>query len=176
MSGLTELAGRILTREELLRRWGRPRGECLVFTNGVFDLLHPGHAAYLAEARALGDALVVGVNSDSSARRLMKGPDRPLVPARDRALLVASLRSVDAVTLFDEDTPRELVALLLPDILVKGGDYTPDTVVGREEVEGAGGRVRILPFLPGYSSTELIRRIRESPSLPPAPDGGPPPP
>jgi len=151
---------KILTQDELLARQGRPRTSRLVFTNGVFDLLHPGHVSYLAEARALGDLLVVAVNGDASARRLSKGPDRPLVPALDRGYLLAALECVDIVTFFDEDTPRELIARLLPDILVKGGDYTPEGVAGGQEVAAAGGVVRILPFLPGYSTTELVRRIR----------------
>jgi len=151
---------KILTQDELLARQGRPRTSRLVFTNGVFDLLHPGHVSYLAEARALGDLLVVAVNTDASARRLSKGPDRPLVSATDRGYLLAALECVDLVTFFDEDTPRELIARLLPDTLVKGGDYTPEEVAGGEEVAAAGGIVRILPFLAGYSTTDLVRRIR----------------
>ncbi len=154
-------AARILARDELLRRFGRPREGRLVFTNGCFDLLHPGHVAYLQRARALGDALVVGVNTDASVRRLEKGADRPLVAEDDRALVVAALASVDAVTLFDEDTPRELVAALLPDVLVKGGDYAPEEIAGREVVEAAGGEVRVIPFVEGYSTSELVERIRE---------------
>ena len=152
---------KILERSALLERHGRPREGTLVFTNGCFDLLHPGHVAYLHAAQALGDALVVGVNTDDSVRRLDKGEDRPLRGQDDRALVLAALESVDAVCLFDEDTPRELVAALLPDVLVKGGDYAVEEVVGREEVEAAGGRVEIIPFVEGYSTTELIRRIRE---------------
>ena len=142
---------------------GRPRARELVFTNGCFDLLHPGHATYLAAARALGDALVVAVNTDASARRLDKGPGRPLVPEDDRAFMVASLESVDAVCLFDDDTPASLIEALLPDILVKGGDYTLDRVVGRDAVEGAGGRVEVIPFVEGYSTSGLLRRMRELP-------------
>jgi rfaE bifunctional protein nucleotidyltransferase chain/domain len=151
---------KILTQDELIVRQGRPRESRLVFTNGVFDLLHPGHVSYLAQARALGDLLVVAVNTDTSARRLSKGPDRPLVSAADRGFLLAALECVDLVTFFDEDTPRDLIARLLPDVLVKGGDYTPDGVAGAQEVAAAGGLVRILPFLPGYSTTDLVRRIR----------------
>lgn len=150
---------KILSREELVRRYGRPRTGRLVFTNGCFDLLHRGHVEYLYEARALGDALVVGINSDDSVRRL-KGPGRPLVPVEDRALLVAGLGCVDAVTIFEEDTPRELIAELLPDVLVKGADYTLDQVVGREEVEAAGGEVVLIRLREGYSTTALLRRIR----------------
>lgn len=149
---------KVLERAALLARYGRPRDFSVVFTNGCFDLLHPGHVELLHAARALGDALVVGVNTDASVRRL-KGRSRPLVEARARALVLAGLASVDAVTLFGEDTPRELVAALLPDVLVKGGDYAPQEVVGREEVEAAGGRVEIIPLVEGYSTTSVIQRI-----------------
>lgn len=143
---------------ELLRRFGRPRDRAVVFTNGCFDLLHAGHVASLVAARALGDALVVGLNSDASVRRL-KGPGRPIVPEADRACLLAALACVDAVIVFDDDTPRALIAALLPDVLVKGGDYEVSEVVGREEVEAAGGRVVLVPTLPGRSTTGLIERI-----------------
>ena len=154
------LADKVLSRSELLERYGRPRATTLVFTNGCFDLMHPGHVHYLAAARALGDALVVAVNTDDSVRRLGKGVGRPLVLEGDRALMLAALSSVDAVCLFAEDTPRELLSGLLPDVLVKGGDYAPHLVVGRDEVEAAGGRVELIPFVEGYSTTELVRRIR----------------
>lgn len=150
---------KIVSRADLLARWGRPRSGRLVLTNGCFDLLHPGHVRYLDEARRLGDALVVAVNTDRSVRAL-KGPGRPLLPQDARAVVLAGLAAVDVVTLFDEDTPRELIAQLLPDVLVKGGDYALDGVVGRAEVEAAGGAVRVLPFLPGYSTTDLLRRLR----------------
>lgn len=152
---------KILARSKLLRRCGRPRAQRLVFTNGCFDLLHPGHVQYLEAARAMGDLLVVALNTDRSVRAL-KGPERPLVEERARARVVAALGAVDWVTLFDEDTPRELIAALSPDVLVKGGNYRPDGVVGRTDVEAAGGRVEILPFLEGYSSTDLVQRIREA--------------
>jgi D-beta-D-heptose 7-phosphate kinase/D-beta-D-heptose 1-phosphate adenosyltransferase len=152
---------KIFTREALLSRFGRPREGRLVFTNGCFEMLHRGHVAYLIEARALGDTLVVGVNTDGSARRLAKGADRPLVDEADRAYVLAALSCVDAVCLFDEDTPRSLIADLVPDILVKGGDYDLSEVVGRDEVEAAGGRVVLIPFVEGYSTTELINRIRK---------------
>ena len=161
MSAPLSTGAKILARSELLSRFGRPRAERLVFTNGCFDLLHPGHVQHFEAARALGDLLVVALNTDRSVRAL-KGRERPLVGERARARVVASLGAVDWVTLFDEDTPRELIAALLPDVLVKGGDYRPDGVVGRTEVEAAGGRVEILPFLEGFSSTELVRRIREA--------------
>jgi D-beta-D-heptose 7-phosphate kinase/D-beta-D-heptose 1-phosphate adenosyltransferase len=151
---------KILSREELMARYGRPRDRAIVFTNGCFDLLHRGHVEYLHAARELGAALVLGLNTDASVRRL-KGPSRPLVPEDDRAIVIASLAAVDAVTLFDEETPHDLIAELLPDFLVKGGDYRPEEVVGREEVEAAGGRVVILPFLAGRSTTGLVQLIEE---------------
>lgn len=152
---------KLLGPEELVERFGRPRSGELVFTNGVFDLLHRGHAVYLSRARSLGDALVVGVNTDASARRLGKGPGRPLNQETDRALLVAALECVDAVCLFDEDTPAALIEALVPDVLVKGGDYTLDGVVGRQVVEAAGGRVELIEFVQGYSTTDLVRRIQQ---------------
>jgi D-beta-D-heptose 7-phosphate kinase/D-beta-D-heptose 1-phosphate adenosyltransferase len=158
-AGARNPAGKILSREELLRRYGRPRSTRLVFTNGCFDLLHRGHAEYLNGARALGDALVVALNSDDSVTRL-KGPGRPVMREADRGYLIAALEAVDAVTFFREDTPRSLIASLLPDVLVKGGDYTPEDVVGGSEVEAAGGRVVILPFVGGRSTTDLLRRVR----------------
>ena len=132
----------------------------LVFTNGCFDILHMGHASLLHRARQLGDRLVVGVNSDDSARRL-KGEGRPLQTEGDRAYLLASLRSVDAVTVFDEDTPLQLIELLLPDVLVKGADYRPEEVVGRDAVLSAGGRVELLPLVEDRSTTNLIREIED---------------
>lgn len=152
---------KVLTREALVERFGRPRQRRVVFTNGCFDILHRGHVEYLFAARALGDALVVGLNADASVRRL-KGPERPLVREDDRAVVLAGLACVDAVTLFGEDTPAELIAALEPDVLVKGGDYSPDQVVGRHTVEAIGGRVVIIPFLEGRSTTTLVQRIRET--------------
>lgn len=157
---MSDAASRVLDRAALLARYGRPRSGIVVFTNGVFDLLHRGHVDYLERARALGDALVVAVNDDASARRLGKGPDRPLNRGADRAYVVAGLACVDAVCLFGEDTPRELVADLLPDVLVKGGDYRVEDVAGREEVEAVGGRVELIPFVTGYSTTSLVEKIR----------------
>jgi D-beta-D-heptose 7-phosphate kinase/D-beta-D-heptose 1-phosphate adenosyltransferase len=151
---------KVLSREEFLERYQRPRNFGLVFTNGCFDILHRGHVEYLHQAAALGDTLVIGVNTDASVERL-KGPGRPVVPQEDRALVLAALESVEAVTLFHEDTPRELLLELLPDVLVKGGDYSPDEVVGREEVEEAGGRVEIIPFIRGRSTTKLINQIQD---------------
>ena len=153
---------KVLARGELIRRFGRPREGRLVFTNGCFDLLHRGHVTYLEAARALGDALVVGVNTDASVRRLGKDGDRPLLGQDDRAYVLAALGCVDAVTLFDEDTPLALISELLPDVLVKGGDYAPDQVVGRDVVEEAGGRLELIPFVEGYSTTALLKRMRGS--------------
>jgi D-beta-D-heptose 7-phosphate kinase/D-beta-D-heptose 1-phosphate adenosyltransferase len=136
-----------------------PRPAVLCFTNGCFDLIHPGHVKYLEDARALGDFLVVGLNGDASVARL-KGPGRPLQDEAARAAVLLGLRSVDAVVRFDEDTPLELIRALQPDVLVKGGDYTPETVVGREVVEARGGRLALVPFLPGHSTSRIEARIR----------------
>jgi rfaE bifunctional protein nucleotidyltransferase chain/domain len=153
-------AQKVLSTERLLEAFGRPRTGTVVFTNGVFDLLHRGHVEYLYAARALGDALVVGLNTDASVRRLGKGDDRPLNGEDDRALVLAGLGCVDAVTLFEDDTPRALIAALLPDVLVKGGDYTVDTIVGADEVRAAGGRVQVIPLVPGRSTTRILQRAR----------------
>lgn len=155
----------ILTIEEAILRFSREKrnGRRVVFTNGCFDLLHPGHLGSLEQARALGDALIVGLNSDASVRQL-KGAGRPVLPERERAEILAALECVDAVVLFDEPTPREVIARLLPDVLVKGGDWPGDQIVGREEVESAGGRVVSIPVVPGYSTTEILRKIREGAS------------
>ena len=154
-------ASKVLSRSELVRTFGPGRSRSVVFTNGCFELLHAGHVNYLDRARSLGDALVVGVNTDASARRLEKGTGRPIVTEADRALLVAALESVDAVCLFDEDTPLELIGDLVPDVLVKGSDYTLEMVAGRHVVEAAGGRVELIPLVAGRSTTELLRRARE---------------
>jgi len=155
---------KILTLEQMLRERERLRatGARLVFTNGVFDLLHVGHVRYLAQARLLGDALVVAINNDRAVREL-KGPGRPIFDQAERAEIIAALRSVDYVTIFDEASPRSLIAKLLPDVLVKGGDYQLDQIHGREEVEAAGGKVISLPFVEGASTTTLIERIRLHP-------------
>jgi rfaE bifunctional protein nucleotidyltransferase chain/domain len=153
-------SSKVMSRSQVVARFGPKRTGRLVFTNGCFELLHVGHITYLDRARALGDALVVGVNSDASARRLGKGTGRPIVDEADRALLVASLESVDAVCIFDEDTPEGLIAEIAPDVLVKGADWTRENVVGRESVEATGGRVEIIPLLPDRSTTELLRRAR----------------
>ena len=152
---------KILSPEQMLRERKRLRtaGKRLVFTNGVFDLLHVGHVRYLAQARALGDALVVAINSDRTVREL-KGPDRPVFDESERAEILAALRVVDYVTVFDDVSPRSLIAELLPDVLVKGGDYGLDQIHGREEVEAGGGKVISLPFVEGSSTTTLIERMR----------------
>ena len=136
----------------------RAAGERVVFTNGCFDLLHVGHVAYLAEARALGERLVVGLNDDASVRRL-KGPTRPLQTAPDRARILAALRSVDLVVAFAHDTPLALINALRPDVLVKGGDYAPEQIVGAAEVTGWGGEVRQLSFVAGKSTSDIVRRM-----------------
>jgi rfaE bifunctional protein nucleotidyltransferase chain/domain len=152
----------ILTLEEAILRFGREKrnGRRIVFTNGCFDLLHPGHIRSLELARELGDALIIGLNSDASVRQL-KGEGRPVIAERERAEILAALESVDAVVIFDDLTPREVITRLLPDILVKGGDWPGDQIVGREEVEAAGGRVVSVAFVPGYSTTAILRKIRE---------------
>ena len=151
---------KILTPEQMLRERQRLRdvGRRLVFTNGVFDLLHVGHVRYLAQARALGDALLVAINSDRTVREL-KGPDRPIFNQAERAEILAALRFVDYITVFDDISPRSLIAELLPDVLVKGGDYQLDQIHGREEVEAAGGNVISLPFVEGASTTDIIKKM-----------------
>ena len=161
MTSRGPLERKLLAIDALLARHGRPRDGHLVFTNGCFDILHRGHVECLAAARALGDMLVVGINTDASVARL-KGPHRPYVPLEDRAALLAALTSVDVITPFDSDTPRALIAALLPDVLVKGGDYALEEMVGREEVRAAGGEVVLVPYLPGWSTTDLVRRIRRA--------------
>jgi D-glycero-beta-D-manno-heptose 1-phosphate adenylyltransferase len=153
---------KILSPEKMLgeRQRLRSAGGRLVFTNGVFDLLHVGHVRYLAQARALGDTLLVAINSDRTVREL-KGPGRPIFNQVERAEIIAALRHVDYVTIFDDISPRRLIATLLPDVLVKGGDYQLDEIHGREEVEAAGGRVVSLPFVAGASTTSLISRMKK---------------
>lgn len=152
--------GRVLDRKSLKSERDRLRreGRRVVFTNGCFDLLHPGHVRYLAQARALGDALIVALNSDRSVR-VLKGEARPILNEGERAEVIAALEVVDLVTIFDEETPRELIADLLPDVLVKGGDWAVDQIVGREEVEAAGGKVISLPYVEGSSTSDIIERI-----------------
>ncbi len=156
------MGDKIINGDELRRvRAGlREEGRRLVFTNGCFDILHVGHVRYLQRARALGDALLVAINSDRSVRAL-KGEGRPVMSEAERAEMLAALACVDFVTVFEEDSPRRLIAELLPDVLVKGGDYALDEIHGREEVEAAGGRVLALPFVEGASTTNIIERIRK---------------
>jgi rfaE bifunctional protein nucleotidyltransferase chain/domain len=152
--------GQILDRASLLKERQRLRleGRRVVFTNGCFDLSHPGHIRYLAQARSLGDALIVALNSDASVGKL-KGDARPILKQQERAEVMAALACVDYVTVFEEETPRQLIAALLPDVLVKGGDWSVETIVGRQEVEAAGGVVESLAFIEGVSTTEIIQRI-----------------
>lgn len=138
----------------------RAEGSRVVFTNGCFDLLHPGHVRYLRQARDLGDVLIVGLNSDRAVREL-KGSSRPILNEAERAEVMGSLRSVDYVIVFDDVSPRDLIAAVLPDILVKGADWAIDEIIGRAEVEAAGGEVKTLPFVPGVSTSEIIDRIRK---------------
>jgi rfaE bifunctional protein nucleotidyltransferase chain/domain len=159
MSEAVDPAARVLSRADACLLFGRPRNDTVVFTNGCFDILHRGHVEYLHLARSLGDRLIVGLNTDGSVRRL-KGAGRPIVGQDDRAYVLAGLAAIDAVTLFDEDTPAALIEALLPDVLVKGGDYTPDRVVGRDCVEQAGGRVVIIPFVTGRSTSGIVHNIR----------------
>lgn len=137
----------------------RAAGKRIVFTNGVFDILHAGHVTYLEAARALGDVLVVGLNTDASVRRL-KGPERPINVEDDRAWVLSALRAVDYVVLFDDDTPLEVIRALMPDVLVKGGDYTRETIVGADDVEAHGGTVCTIPLVEGRSTTAIINRAR----------------
>ena len=155
---------RILLRDDAvaLVQTLRQQGRVVVFTNGVFDILHPGHARYLEEARRQGDVLVVGVNSDASVKRLDKGADRPLNPEHERAEMLAALRVVDAVVVFDEDTPLEIVTDLQPDVLVKGADWAPDAIVGRDIVEARGGKVVRIALTPGHSTSAIVRRLQSS--------------
>ena len=151
--------GHFYTRQQLIEiraQWKR-EGKTVVFTNGCYDILHPGHVRLLERARSLGDILILALNTDSSVQRL-KGPSRPLIAQDERAELACALEAVDAVTFFDEDTPRELIAEVLPDILIKGADWA-HVIAGREEVEAAGGRVMALALEPGYSTTNMVEEI-----------------
>ena len=157
-----DLLDSIFTLEQAILRFGREKrnGRRVVFTNGCFDLLHPGHIHSLEHARSLGDALIVGLNSDASVRQL-KGGGRPVIPECERAEILAALECVDGVLIFDDLTPQRVIAALLPDVLVKGGDWPGDKIVGREEVEAAGGRVVLAPVVAGYSTTEILKKIRD---------------
>lgn len=152
-----------MTRAEAVaavERW-RAGGKRIVFTNGVFDLLHPGHVRYLRQARALGDALVVGINSDRSVRAI-KGPGRPITPENERAEILSALSCVDAVVIFDEETPHAIIRLLQPDVLVKGADWAADAIVGRDIVEGRGGKVVRITVEEGHSTTAIVQAIRKN--------------
>jgi D-beta-D-heptose 7-phosphate kinase/D-beta-D-heptose 1-phosphate adenosyltransferase len=151
-----------MTREDAIQLVARERsrGRVVVFTNGVFDILHPGHIRYLRDARALGDLLIVGLNSDRSVKALAKAADRPINAENERAEILAALASVDAVVIFDEDTPHEIIKALQPDILVKGADWGENAIVGRDVVEARGGKVVRIALAEGYSTTKIIERIR----------------
>lgn len=158
------MPNKIVTKEQLVEllqplRAGSSR---IVFTNGCFDLMHVGHTRYLQAAKALGDLLVVGVNSDKSVRSLDKAPDRPIVPEAQRAEVLAALGCVDFVVVFSESDPRALITAVQPDVLVKGGDWSLDRIIGRDVVEARGGRVQTIPLVPGFSTTALIHRIRSA--------------
>ena len=154
-------AGKIRSLEAAAA-WREAQPGIVVFTNGVFDLVHPGHIALLEAARHAGDALIVGINSDNSARRLAKGPGRPIVPELARARVLAAFEAVDCVVIFDADTPIALIQLLEPDVLVKGGDYSHATTVGADIVEARGGRVHHIELEPGFSTTAIVERLRAS--------------
>jgi D-beta-D-heptose 7-phosphate kinase/D-beta-D-heptose 1-phosphate adenosyltransferase len=162
------MMGKVVSQEDLLQFAGRKsRGQRrVVFTNGCFDLLHPGHIHTLEAARAEGDLLVVGVNTDRSVR-VLKGSSRPIIPQAERAEMLAALAAVDFVVLFDEETPRDLVARLQPDVLAKGADWPEGEIVGADEVEAGGGRVVRLPTQPGYSTSSILERIRSAGKTPP---------
>ena len=151
-----------MTRDEAVALVDRARrsGQTIVFTNGVFDVLHPGHVRYLRDARALGDLLIVGVNSDRSSRALGKAADRPINPDGERAEVLAALKSVDAVVVFDEDTPHAIITAIQPDVLVKGADWGEHAIVGRDVVEARGGKVVRIELATGYSTTAIVARIR----------------
>jgi rfaE bifunctional protein nucleotidyltransferase chain/domain len=155
---------KVLSREMLSRQLAEERreGKKIVFTNGCFDLLHIGHLRYLAEARSLGDLLVLGLNSDASVQAI-KGPNRPIIPEEDRAEVLAAMEMVDYVSLFDESTPQQLIEAVQPDVLVKGGDWSIDTIVGREVVWARGGKVLNIPVVEGLSTTRIIQRILVQP-------------
>lgn len=160
---MRQISDKILALNQLAERRKELAGEGkrVVFTNGCFDILHRGHVEYLQSAAALGDVLIIGLNNDASVRRI-KTADRPIVHEEDRAFLLAALEIVDYVTLFSEDTPLGLIETLLPDVLVKGGDYTRDTIVGADAVEAAGGKVAVIPLTPGRSTTGIVERIKQT--------------
>jgi len=154
--------GQVVTQQQLveIRKRLKQEGKRVVFTNGCFDILHRGHVDYLSKARAKGDALIVGMNTDASVQRL-KGPTRPIVEEQDRAFVLAAISVVDYVCLFEEDTPLELIKAVVPDVLVKGGDWSIETIVGRDVVEAAGGTVQTIEFVPNRSTTNIVQKIAE---------------
>lgn len=158
------MTAKVLPRDQLVSVLSgeQAKGNRIVFTNGCFDLMHVGHTRYLQVAKALGDVLVVGVNSDVSVRTLDKAPDRPIVPEAQRAEVLAALGCVDFVVIFDESDPRQLIAAIQPDVLVKGGDWMIDQIIGREIVEARGGVIKTIPLVPGLSTTALLQRIRST--------------
>ena len=162
MTFLETIQQKIITREQWSRLRISPK-TTVVFTNGCFDVLHLGHVTYLAEARTMGDLLVVGINSDASVRRL-KGPARPINDEHARAMVLASLQCVDYVILFDEDTPLELIQTVKPNVLIKGGDYTIDTIVGASFVQKHGGIVRTIPLVEGFSTTDTLKKLNDQPT------------
>ena len=164
MNSLLSISDKILVGENLISKlnfWGSSKNT-IVFTNGVFDLLHLGHIDYLSKAKDEGDILIVGVNSDSSARNLGKGNSRPITDEKSRSTIIAALQFVDAVILFDEDTPYELIKIVQPDVLVKGADYKPEDIVGYDIVTAKGGSIKTIAFLPGYSTTSIEEKIKQS--------------
>lgn len=163
MSFHAQLKAKITTHEELGQSLKelRSANKKIVFTNGCFDILHPGHVDYLSQARDLGDFLILGLNTDNSVKRLNKAPNRPVNNEQTRALVLAGLASIDAIVLFDEETPYELIKSVQPDILVKGDDYAVEKIVGYDIVTALGGAVKTIPFLEGYSTTQLIRKIMQ---------------
>ena len=163
MSHLNKLNNKIYSLEELenkVNAW-KQAGEDVVFTNGCFDIIHRGHIEVLAQTADLGDRLIIGLNSDTSIQKL-KGKNRPIIEEQSRAILLASLEFVDAVVIFSEDTPLKLISALLPDVLAKGGDYEIETIVGHEIVQQNGGKVKLVPFVDGFSSTTIIEKIKKS--------------
>lgn len=164
MNNLNSISNKILDKQSLnskLNDWRQDKKK-IVFTNGVFDLLHLGHIDYLSKAKDSGDVLFVGVNTDNSSKRLGKGENRPITDEKSRLTIIAALEFVDAVMLFDEDTPLELITIVQPDVLVKGSDYKPDEIVGYDIVMAKGGTIKSIEFLPGYSTTAIEQKIRKS--------------
>ncbi|NQU35002.1 MAG: D-glycero-beta-D-manno-heptose 1-phosphate adenylyltransferase [Bacteroidetes bacterium] len=164
MNSLLSISDKILVGKNLVSKlnfWGSSNNT-IVFTNGVFDILHLGHIDYLSKAKDEGDILIVGVNSDASARNLGKGSSRPITDEKSRSMIIAALQFVDAVILFDEDTPYELIKIVQPDVLVKGADYKPEDIVGYDIVTDKGGSIKTIDFLPGYSTTSIEDKIKQS--------------